>query len=222
MEDHKIQSSSGLQLHLSQVPKMLRTLTLEWALKSYVISFKLETNENILFDKSWKAICNYRVNLVVANVLSTRTNVCYLIYDNNLICSKFNNNNNNSNKDSVIDENQFQIIENRSIEIINKKHAIIESTLVSKVIEKHLDFYYKSIQHLNKNKNNTNDDLIEINYNTSDTMYLLNALNNANSSSSSSSSSLSINHTEELVKTINDSVLLCCRQYIDIINTGDM
>ena len=139
MVDHKIQSSSGLQLELSQVPKMLRKLTLEWAPNSYVISFKLETDEEILFDKAWKAICNYRVNLVVANLLHTRTNVCYLIYDQKIVSTNI------SKHEEMISSDHHRNINNRSVEIVNKEQAIIETMLVAKVIEKHLYFYSQSV-----------------------------------------------------------------------------
>jgi hypothetical protein len=198
MVNHKIQSSSssGLQLYLSQVPKMLRMLTLKWATKSYIISFKLETDENILYEKAWKAICNYRVNLVVANLLHTRTNVCYLIYDNNLVVSNVenynnnnNNNNNNNHEDKVIKESQYEYqmitnnlsVDNRSVEIINKEHGIIESILVSKIIEKHINFY---------NQSNKNDDMMNTNYSNC--------------------------HTDDVV----NNMLSFFQQYIDIINTG--
>lgn len=231
MVNHKIQSSSssGLQLYLSQVPKMLRMLTLNWATKSYIISFKLETDENILYEKAWKAICNYRVNLVVANLLHTRTNVCYLIYDNNLVVSNVENNNkndNNNHEDKVIKERQYQYqmitdnlsVDNRSVEIINKEHGIIESILVSKVIEKHINFYNQSIII----KQNKNDDMMNTNYSSScdDTCYsmcTLNVLNNIDLSSSLSY----LNHTDEVVKT-GDNMLSFFQQYIDIINTGGM
>ena len=43
-------------------------------------------------------------------------------------------------------------VDNRSVEIINKEHGIIESILVSKVIEKHINFYNQSII-IKQNKN---------------------------------------------------------------------
>ena len=69
MVEHKIQSSSGLILKLTQVPKMLSTLVNVWARDCYVISFKLETDENLVVLKSKKAINSYGVNLVIANQL---------------------------------------------------------------------------------------------------------------------------------------------------------
>lgn len=79
MAQHKIQSSTGLTLELAQVPKLLGRLTNEWAPRSYVVSFKLETDEAILFKKAGGAIRNYAVNLVVANLLHSRADLCYLV-----------------------------------------------------------------------------------------------------------------------------------------------
>ena len=69
MVEHKIQSTSGLILNLTQVPKMLTALVNEWAKDCFIVSFKLETDENFVILKSKKAINNYGVHLVVANQL---------------------------------------------------------------------------------------------------------------------------------------------------------
>mmetsp|Transcript_16469 Transcript_16469/g.27596 ORF Transcript_16469/g.27596 Transcript_16469/m.27596 type:complete len:461 (+) Transcript_16469:64-1446(+) len=79
MSQHKIQSSTGLDLSLEQVPKMLGQLTRQWAPECYVVSFKLETDPDILFDKALKAIKSYQVHLVVANILQNRADECYLV-----------------------------------------------------------------------------------------------------------------------------------------------
>lgn len=79
MAQHKIQSSTGLTLELAQVPKRLGQLTREWAPRSFVVSFKLETDEAILFQKAGGAIEKYAVNLVVANLLHNRADLCYLV-----------------------------------------------------------------------------------------------------------------------------------------------
>ncbi len=79
MAQHKIQSSTGLTLELEQVPKVLGKLVNEWAPRAFVVSFKLETDESILFTKAWGAIEKYQVHLVVANILHTRADKCYLV-----------------------------------------------------------------------------------------------------------------------------------------------
>ena len=70
METHKIQSASGsLTLELKGVPKMLKALTSDWAAKAFVVSFKLETDQQLVISKAQSAIAKYNVDLVVANQL---------------------------------------------------------------------------------------------------------------------------------------------------------
>lgn len=73
MVEHKIQSSDGpLHLQLAMVPKMLGTLRSTWAPQAFIVSFKLETDEQILIKKAVGSIRNYQVHAVVANILETR------------------------------------------------------------------------------------------------------------------------------------------------------
>mmetsp|Transcript_17051 Transcript_17051/g.23954 ORF Transcript_17051/g.23954 Transcript_17051/m.23954 type:complete len:121 (-) Transcript_17051:31-393(-) len=82
MATHKIQSaggSTGLDIHLEGVPKILKYVTSVWAPAAFTISFKLETDENILLQKAQGAIDKYSVDLVVANLLQTRYSEVRLI-----------------------------------------------------------------------------------------------------------------------------------------------
>lgn len=73
MAEHKIQSASGpLDMRLSQVPKMLSVLRNDWAPVAFCISFKLETDIDILLKKAESALRKYKMNAVVANELLTR------------------------------------------------------------------------------------------------------------------------------------------------------
>ncbi|XP_047531612.1 phosphopantothenate--cysteine ligase [Vanessa atalanta] len=70
---HKMQSASGppvIQLNL--VPKMLAPLVNLWVPEAYVVSFKLETDENLLITKARAALEKYKHKMVVANLLQTR------------------------------------------------------------------------------------------------------------------------------------------------------
>lgn len=79
MSQHKIQSSTGLTLELAQVPKLLGLVSSCWAPHALVVSFKLETDPAILLEKAYRAIENYSVHLVVANLLQTRREECVLV-----------------------------------------------------------------------------------------------------------------------------------------------
>lgn len=71
---HKLQAEAGeLVLRLQEVPKCLGMLRHKWApVDTYIVSFKLETDEALLVPKSRKAISTYGVDLVVGNILETR------------------------------------------------------------------------------------------------------------------------------------------------------
>lgn len=72
MPKHKIESSNTLKMSLDLVPKILKPLVSNWVPEAYVVSFKLETDESVLIQKSQNALKNYNHKLVVANILATR------------------------------------------------------------------------------------------------------------------------------------------------------
>lgn len=73
MPEHKIQSGDGpLQLSLEMVPKMLQPLVKEWVPNAFVVSFKLETDHELLVKKAQQALAKYCHQVVVANLLETR------------------------------------------------------------------------------------------------------------------------------------------------------
>ena len=51
---------------------MLRPLVSQWAKKCFVVSFKLETDPEILTQKSITALEKYGHDLVIGNILDTR------------------------------------------------------------------------------------------------------------------------------------------------------
>lgn len=87
MQEHKIQSSeqpagkisdqptAGKQLviNLDPVPKFLSTLVSAWAPSgSMIVSFKLETDPDLLISKAQQSLYRYRHDLVIGNLLATR------------------------------------------------------------------------------------------------------------------------------------------------------
>lgn len=92
MEEHKIQSSSetpgtGKQLviNLDPVPKFLSKLVSSWApQESMIVSFKLETDPNLLVSKAKQALERYGHDLVIGNLLTTRKwEVVFIAKDEN-------------------------------------------------------------------------------------------------------------------------------------------
>lgn len=86
MVEHKIQSTvqpgtaGGLDLSLSPVPKCLGKLSSDWSPHAFVVSFKLETDIEILRQKAESSLDKYGVHAVIANLLQTRKEVCYYLY----------------------------------------------------------------------------------------------------------------------------------------------
>jgi phosphopantothenate---cysteine ligase (ATP) len=80
MAIHKIQSRDidSLELTLDPTPKMLKPLREDWAPSCFLVTFKLETDENILKKKIDMSIEKYKMNLVVGNILSTRNSIVYI------------------------------------------------------------------------------------------------------------------------------------------------
>jgi phosphopantothenate-cysteine ligase len=111
MSEHKIQSSSDiLTLNLYPVKKEMYKIKSEWNPKTFLVSFKLETNEEILIEKSLKAITKGNSDYVIANILQTR-------YDRVLIISN-----------------------EEKLEITKSSSKFIEENIVSKIIELHNNY----------------------------------------------------------------------------------
>ncbi|KAL4854319.1 Phosphopantothenate--cysteine ligase 1 [Chlorella vulgaris] len=80
MAEHKIQSADGpLTLTLAKVPKMLGTLRRCWCPAAMLVSFKLETDEQLLLRKATSAVEGQGVHLVVANELHSRKDRVWLV-----------------------------------------------------------------------------------------------------------------------------------------------
>lgn len=100
---HKIQSGGAApNIQLQLVPKLLAPLVSLWVPHAFVVSFKLETDENILITKARDALKKYKhkvcvgkdhitlfntmwfLQLVIGNILQTRrTRVVFVTPDNN-------------------------------------------------------------------------------------------------------------------------------------------
>ncbi len=80
MPRDKMQSAEGPpQIKLSSTPKCMGALTKEWCPRAFCVSFKLETDEEILVKKAKGSIAKYGQGLVIANELRSRYERCLLI-----------------------------------------------------------------------------------------------------------------------------------------------
>ncbi|KAH9478341.1 Phosphopantothenate--cysteine ligase CAB2 [Psilocybe cubensis] len=73
LSEHKIQSGKGsLHIEMDQVPKILKPLVDEWTPGGFIVSFKLETDENLLLPKARQALERYGHQVVIGNELHRR------------------------------------------------------------------------------------------------------------------------------------------------------
>lgn len=118
VSEHKIQSHGGggkLIVDLDPVPKFLKRLVEEWAPNAMIVSFKLETDDNILLFKARQALERYSHQLVIGNLLQTRKRKVIFVTANDAT-------------DYSITEEE----ENKGVEI--------ESLIIPKVIDIHTEW----------------------------------------------------------------------------------
>ncbi|CAA6665100.1 unnamed protein product [Spirodela intermedia] len=110
MAEHKIQSAGGpLDMRLAPVPKMLSLLRKEWAPMAFCISFKLETDSDILLKKADMALRKYGMHVVVANELSTRKKEVVVVTD--------------TGKVKVRTDEQHREVEEKLIDLLIEQHS---------------------------------------------------------------------------------------------------
>ncbi|KAI1289940.1 Phosphopantothenate--cysteine ligase [Halotydeus destructor] len=109
MATHKIQSNQALSLHLDLVPKVLRPLVKFWCPEAFVISFKLETDEQILLHKARLALRKYGHKLVIANQLHTRKHRVQLVEEE-------------SHEEITVKEAETEEIEEKIVDKVVERH----------------------------------------------------------------------------------------------------
>lgn len=113
VSEHKIQSGrNDLILTLKPVPKMLKILKASLCPEAFIVSFKLETDENLVIKKAQESLDKSGHDLVVSNCLATRKE-----------------------KVLLVDKEIVETIE------LKDKTRFIEELLVSKIVQRHLNHY---------------------------------------------------------------------------------
>jgi phosphopantothenate-cysteine ligase len=121
---HKIQSSGSsedlLTLHLKPVPKVMGSIRQVWAPKAFLVSFKLETDIEILRQKSIRAVEKYGCHMVVGNILQTRHEKVWLLSPNNY--ESIDDVKNWSTKELAIDKSSSSSLESSIIDTVVQSH----------------------------------------------------------------------------------------------------
>lgn len=75
LTEHKIPSGQNeLLIRLKPVPKLLGSVKNSYAPQAFLVSFKLETDEQILETKCLQSADKYHQDIIIGNILHTRTN----------------------------------------------------------------------------------------------------------------------------------------------------
>lgn len=83
MTEHKIQSGTGdLELCLKPVPKLIKSIKKTICPDAFIVSFKLETDEDLVIKKAQEALKKYQHDLVISNCLATRKTKLILLDGN--------------------------------------------------------------------------------------------------------------------------------------------
>lgn len=119
--------SNCLHIKLSPVPKMIPQIRKEYAPDALCITFKLETDKNILLEKSKLAIEKYGVDMVIGNVLSSR-------YEKIMVCQNSTPFRMGSSGNDDIKVETFEISKK------SDESEDLEEKLISMIVERHFEY----------------------------------------------------------------------------------
>ncbi|KAM7535383.1 hypothetical protein Aperf_G00000102470 [Anoplocephala perfoliata] len=74
-------SDGSLTIHLEPVPKVLGLIVSKWAPGTMVVSFKLETDKNLVLKRAKASMKRYGTHAVIANLLHTRKREAWLFHN---------------------------------------------------------------------------------------------------------------------------------------------
>jgi phosphopantothenate---cysteine ligase (ATP) len=126
---HKIQTESSadeITLNLKPVPKVLGDLRRSWAPDAFVVSFKLETDIDILRQKSMRSVEKYGCHLVIGNLLQSRHDKVWILSPEDF---------RNKSPSSANDWLLMEICKDRLSDADS-----LESTIIDTVVESHFEF----------------------------------------------------------------------------------
>jgi len=122
-------TTNCLHLKLSPVPKMLSLVRENFAPHAFCISFKLETDQNILFEKAGLAIQKYDVHMVIGNMLQTRYEKVWILQNRDIYISDDDN-----------EGNKLDITEVSRSDASSSSIDELEDAMISHVVEKHFEY----------------------------------------------------------------------------------
>ena len=131
----ELKDSGELTLTLHPVPKVIPLIREAWAPHAFCVTFKLETDKAILYDKAKIAMKRYNVHLVIGNILATRHEQVWLVEkEDPPIDSTTSNTENDSNSDN------YTMMEISRASSETKTLDELEDAMISEVVQKHFEY----------------------------------------------------------------------------------
>ena len=115
-----------LHLKMSPVPKVLTLVRDDFAPNAFCVSFKLETDKDILFEKARIAIRKYDMHMVIGNVLETRYEKVWILQNRGIYVSE--------------EDEDLTISQVSKNDAPSSSADALEDAIISHVIEKHFEY----------------------------------------------------------------------------------
>ena len=136
-----VDADNCLTLKLHPVPKLIPALRKLWAPDAFTVSFKLETDTNILRHKAMLAMKRYGPHMVVGNILKTRHEKVWILQQTN-----DENDNGDTNTSSTQDDPSSVMERGFEMKEISKKGKYgggideLEDAMIGHIVEKHFEY----------------------------------------------------------------------------------
>jgi len=156
------EDGAGIDIHLSPVPKCISLLRGVWAPDAFCISFKLETDKNILYDKAKMAMERYGIHMVIGNLLSTRHEKVWALQKRNEDEEDSNHENGTTTICSNNDDPLVEILElSKGANGTNAGSSSsdeLEESIISHIVERHFSYIATNYPISTNNNNSSSTD----------------------------------------------------------------
>lgn len=150
--------SNVLELKLSPVPKLLGFIRSDFAPNAFCVSFKLETDKNILFQKARLAMEKYGVHMVIGNELETRYEKVWVLQKHDVHESSSSSGGGGTGGIEDKDTPNVNMVEISRNDASSSRNDELEDAIISHVVEKH--FEYIANHHLPHEEGHDEDNVV--------------------------------------------------------------
>ena len=136
----ELQESGELTLTLYPVPKVIPLIREAWAPHAFCVTFKLETDKAILYDKAKIAMKKYNVHLVIGNLLATRHQQVWFVERDDPPIALTTSEGASSNRENDSNSDNYTMTEISRASSETKTLDELEDAMISEVVQKHFEY----------------------------------------------------------------------------------